>query len=136
MSTKEVKDAERGPHEAWCDTQNMISERCNCMASSYIDQIDDHLAAMAEKDAEIEKFKRSEIVNAIKGGQDYGYALDEIANLKQTIATQERVIEKLTEQRNRAADRHHKQSLNKYLERIEKFEAEIAAIEKAGAKDE
>lgn len=48
----------------------------------------------------------------------------------QTIAKQAKVIEKLTEQRNRAADRHHGQSLAKYEEKIKKFEAEIAAIER------
>lgn len=39
-----------------------------------------------------------------------------------------RIIDKLTEQRNRAADRHHKQSLAKYLDRVAKFEAEIDEI--------
>lgn len=28
-------------HETWCDTQNKISERCNCIVSSYIEQIED-----------------------------------------------------------------------------------------------
>jgi hypothetical protein len=28
-------------HESWCDTQNNISERCNCLASGYIEQIED-----------------------------------------------------------------------------------------------
>jgi hypothetical protein len=36
-----VTDAEMGPHEVWCDTQNAISHRCNCMASTYIDKIED-----------------------------------------------------------------------------------------------
>ncbi len=51
----------------------------------------------------------------------------------QTIAKQAKVIEKLTEQRNRAADRHHGQSLAKYKEKIKKFEAEIAEIERGEA---
>jgi hypothetical protein len=36
-----MSDAEMGPHEVWCDTQNAISHRCNCMASTYIDKIEE-----------------------------------------------------------------------------------------------
>ena len=36
----EMRDKDYTPHENWCDTQNNISERCNCMASGYIDQIE------------------------------------------------------------------------------------------------
>lgn len=36
-----MSDAEIGPHEVWCDTQNAISQRCNCMASTYIDKIEE-----------------------------------------------------------------------------------------------
>lgn len=63
----------------------------------------DHDRIVAELKAEIEALKRSELVNQIKGGQDYGDALDEIANLKRTLARRDRVIEKLREQRERYA---------------------------------
>ena len=35
-----MSDKEYGPHESWCDTQNNISTRCNCMASGYIEDIE------------------------------------------------------------------------------------------------
>lgn len=111
MSNGEVKDADRGSHEVWCDTQNNISELCNCIASEYIEKIERYERIVSEKDA------------AYNILDDINIALNE------KIATQKRVVEKLTEQRNRAANRHHKQSLNKYLERISKFEEEIKAIE-------
>ncbi len=41
-----VSDSDFGPHESWCDTQNSISERCNCIASTYIEKIDDLRAAL------------------------------------------------------------------------------------------
>lgn len=34
-------DKDYSPHECWCDTQNNISDRCNCMVSSYIEKIDE-----------------------------------------------------------------------------------------------
>lgn len=55
----------------------------------------DHDRIVAELKAEVDKLKRSEFVNAVKAGHDYGDALDEISNLKQTIARQAKVIEKL-----------------------------------------
>lgn len=53
----------------------------------------------------------------------------ELVRLKAEVARQAKVIEKLREQRNRAADQHDYQSLAKYRERIAQFEAEVAAIE-------
>lgn len=40
MSEK-MNDLHRGPHEGWCDCDNKISEVCNCLAGSYIDQIEE-----------------------------------------------------------------------------------------------
>jgi glutamine synthetase type III len=34
-------DKDYSPHESWCDTQNNISTRCNCMVSGYIEQIEE-----------------------------------------------------------------------------------------------
>ena len=128
VSNGEVKDAERGTHELWCDTQNNISERCNCMVSEYIEKIEDHDRIVAELKAEVERLKRA---NQVVPRDAELLALN--GKFRDTIAKQAKVIEKLTEQRNRAADRHHKQSLNKYLERIAKFESEIKAIERGEA---
>lgn len=36
-----MSDKDRGFHEVWCDTQNNISEFCNCLASGYIDKIEE-----------------------------------------------------------------------------------------------
>lgn len=36
------------PHEAWCDTENSISKRCNCMASSYLDALEDAKESQAK----------------------------------------------------------------------------------------
>lgn len=44
----EVKDADMGHHESWCDCKNSISNYCNCLASGYIEQIHD-LKAKYEK---------------------------------------------------------------------------------------
>lgn len=85
--------------------------------------VEDHERIVAELRAEVERLKRA---NQVVPKDAELLALN--GKFRDTIATQARVIEKLTEQRNRAADRHHKQSLNKYLERIAKFEAEIEAI--------
>lgn len=46
-----MSDAEQGPHEVWCDTQNMISHRCNCMASTYIDKMEDMQKRIDELEA-------------------------------------------------------------------------------------
>ncbi len=73
------------------------------------------------EEREILKSKASQFESTLK--ETMRVRDEEIAKLK-------RVIAKLTEQRNRAADRHHKQSLAKYRERIAQFEAEIAAIER------
>lgn len=48
---------------------------------------------IAELRAEVGRYKSSQIVNAIKSGQYYGDALDEIANLNQTIVRQARAAE-------------------------------------------
>ncbi len=38
----DISDKARGgPHESWCDTQNNISSWCNCVVSTYLDQITD-----------------------------------------------------------------------------------------------
>ncbi|MBK7892850.1 MAG: hypothetical protein IPJ84_18960 [Bdellovibrionales bacterium] len=81
-----------------------------------------HDSIVAKLRAEVEELKR------ILRDVDNQCLQDE-----QTIAKQAKVIEKLTEQRNRAADRHHGQSLAKYKEKIKKFEAEIAEIERGEA---
>lgn len=36
------------PHESWCDTENSISKRCNCMASSYLDVLEDAKESQAK----------------------------------------------------------------------------------------
>jgi len=36
-----MSDADYSPHETWCDTQNNISQRCNCMVSTYIEIIEE-----------------------------------------------------------------------------------------------
>lgn len=36
-----MSDKDYSPHECWCDTQNNISDRCNCMVSTYIEKIED-----------------------------------------------------------------------------------------------
>jgi hypothetical protein len=36
-----MTDKDYSPHEDWCDTQNNISTRCNCMVSGYIEKIED-----------------------------------------------------------------------------------------------
>jgi hypothetical protein len=40
--------ADYSPHESWCDTQNKISTRCNCIASEYIGKIEDFIALIEE----------------------------------------------------------------------------------------
>jgi hypothetical protein len=35
-----MDDKDYAPHESWCDTENNISRRCNCMASEYIEKIE------------------------------------------------------------------------------------------------
>lgn len=88
----ELKDADKGPHESWCDTQNAISQRCNCMASSYIDQIEDHNRILAERD---ELWKRATKF-VMPGDFDTGESIEHyIKTLEQTIARQARVIENL-----------------------------------------
>lgn len=85
--------------------------------------VTDHDRIVAELKAEIEALKRSELVNQIKGGQDYGDALDEIANLKRTLARRDRVIEKLREQRNACNGWHMSEEfMDKELEEIEQGE--------------
>lgn len=56
-NASEVKDADRGPHETWCDTQNAISKLCNCMASSYIDRIEDLESIIDRQARVIEKLR-------------------------------------------------------------------------------
>ena len=41
MGAVKVSDKDYSPHDSWCDTQNNISERCNCMVSTYIEEIED-----------------------------------------------------------------------------------------------
>lgn len=41
-----MTDKDYGPHETWCDTQNNISDWCNCLAGSYIEKIDDLTEAL------------------------------------------------------------------------------------------
>lgn len=36
------------PHESWCDTENSISKRCNCLASGYLDALDDAKESQAK----------------------------------------------------------------------------------------
>lgn len=85
--------------------------------------VTEHESIVAELKAEIEALKRSELVNQIKGGQDYGDALDEIANLKRTLARRDRVIEKLREQRNACNGWHMSEEfMDKELEDIEQGE--------------
>lgn len=50
-----MSDAEMGPHEVWCDTQNNISHRCNCMASTYIDKIEDTQKRIAKLEAALKQ---------------------------------------------------------------------------------
>lgn len=85
--------------------------------------VKDHERIVAQKDGELLTFYRMAASGVWIESKEY----DE---LLKTIATQKRVIEKLTEQRNRAADFGRKQPLNQYKERVEKFEAEIEAIER------
>lgn len=35
-----MSDKDYSPHESWCDTQNNISDTCNCMVSGYIEKIE------------------------------------------------------------------------------------------------
>ena len=51
-----------------------------------------------------------------------------IANARTDIPLLLDIVQKLIEQRDRAADRHHKQSLAKYIERIEKYDAELERV--------
>ena len=83
--------------------------------------VEDHDRIVAEKDAEIASLKAQLSMTNSNWPHEKG--------LHEIIARQAKVIEKLTEQRNRAADRHHRQSLAKYREKIAQFEAEITAIE-------
>ena len=36
------------PHESWCDTENSISKRCNCVASGYLDALEDAKESQAK----------------------------------------------------------------------------------------
>jgi len=47
-----------GPHESWCDTQNNISQTCNCMASYYIEEVDRLSAALKIARGALEKMER------------------------------------------------------------------------------
>ena len=86
MSNGEVKDADRGSHEVWCDTQNNISELCNCIASEYIEKIERHERIVAELKAEI---ARLELVAMA--------AAESIKEKYKILDTQKRVIEMLLE---------------------------------------
>jgi hypothetical protein len=59
-----MTDKEYSPHETWCDTQNKISDWCNCMASTYIEEIDSLKLALKEID-EVLRVPAAEYVPAI-----------------------------------------------------------------------
>lgn len=92
---KEVKDADRGPHETWCDTQNNISERCNCMASSYIDRLESYETTIAELRSEVEKLRHDcGNHNISQADIDWCVLCDRESN-EATIARKAKVIENL-----------------------------------------
>ena len=92
------------PHEGWCDTQNDISDLCNCMVGGYIDSLD-------EANAKIERLKKEN--KELKGvqtlfGDDYVKSVATwkiIQRLEEQDGSQKQIIKKLKV----AIKRHHKE---------------------------
>lgn len=56
-----MTDSDYSPHETWCDTQNNISERCNCIVSEYIEKIEALESRCAKLLAALEDYARRRI---------------------------------------------------------------------------
>ena len=73
----------KSPHESWCDTENNISIRCNCIVSGYLDRIEDLKQELDEVKAEYLKYMHEQYLEHSKSEQqlaDYQNALEKIKN--------------------------------------------------------
>ena len=82
MSSKTDKDY--SPHECWCDTQNNISERCNCMVSEYIEKIKELEAENNRLEKDNERLKEAvskinhELLDCIKENAELRSTVDKL----------------------------------------------------------
>lgn len=116
------KDAERGPHELWCDTQNNISERCNCIVSTYIDKLEDYDELIKEKDKYIAQLTNIAISAETERLKNVHESYE-----KQLFESTE-IIKKLKQQRNEAIEKYTDPNWSEFYK--EKLDEEIETFKK------